>query len=194
MNINDELLILLKVKGIATTSQLAVALGLNDATVQPHLDELVSLGVAAHRCSSTEPPTYTCTAHGTVVISSVTQSIAVAQYDELYVIYRQFRDLNIRLKCLITGQQESLAVSGSMTWRSLRTLKQINVDIAEILDRFSKIGRRYVAYAGRLNTARMLIERGQFEYVASPFLASYHTIWFELHEDILITLRIDRNA
>jgi hypothetical protein len=33
---------------------------------------------------------------------------------------------------------------------------------------------------------------GDHDWFTKPILASYHTVWFELHEDLLATLGLDR--
>ena len=35
---------------------------------------------------------------------------------------------------------------------------------------------------------------GDHDYIASPRLDSYHNVWFELHEDLILTQGIDRAA
>jgi hypothetical protein len=49
--------------------------------------------------------------------------------------------------------------------------------------------RRYQTYQPRLAEALRHIEAGDHQwFIAGP--GSYHTTWFELHEDLLVTLRI----
>jgi hypothetical protein len=33
---------------------------------------------------------------------------------------------------------------------------------------------------------------GELDWLTKPIMPSYHTVWFELHEDLLATLGIDR--
>jgi hypothetical protein len=40
-------------------------------------------------------------------------------------------------------------------------------------------------YAQRLTDALGYVQAGQPSYICSPFLDSYHTIWFELHEELI---------
>jgi len=35
---------------------------------------------------------------------------------------------------------------------------------------------------------------GNHAYVTSPLVDSYHTVWFEMHEDMILRQRIDRAA
>ncbi|GGS71475.1 hypothetical protein GCM10010156_33000 [Planobispora rosea] len=51
---------------------------------------------------------------------------------------------------------------------------------------------RFQRYRIRLATALARAEAGAVEYVTDDF-ESYHTVWFQLHEDLLATLGIPRN-
>lgn len=51
---------------------------------------------------------------------------------------------------------------------------------------------RFGAYGSRLAAARASLEEGHLDWFTRPTLDSYHTVWFELHEDLLATLGLDR--
>ena len=51
---------------------------------------------------------------------------------------------------------------------------------------------RYDEYPGRFRAALDRLLSGDLDYFTKPIIPSYHTIWFELHEDLLATLGIDR--
>ena len=51
--------------------------------------------------------------------------------------------------------------------------------------------RRFERYRVRLTDALVRAEAGALEYIADS-TASYHTVWFQLHEDLLVTLGIPR--
>jgi hypothetical protein len=59
-------------------------------------------------------------------------------------------------------------------------------DLAAVLD-------RYTDYGPRLATARAKVEAGDTDWFTKPLIDSYHTVWFELHEDLLVTLGIERS-
>lgn len=58
-------------------------------------------------------------------------------------------------------------------------------DLAGRLDRFS-------IYTPRFSHALERLAAGEMEWFTRPIMESYHTVWFELHEDLLATLGIDR--
>lgn len=53
---------------------------------------------------------------------------------------------------------------------------------------------RFGSYGPRLAHALERVTSGATEYIDRPLVASYHTVWFELHEDLLATLGLDRAA
>ena len=38
------------------------------------------------------------------------------------------------------------------------------------------------------------VRRGHGEWFDKPLIDSYHTVWFELHEDLLATLGLERST
>ena len=52
---------------------------------------------------------------------------------------------------------------------------------------------RFDAYAPRLEHAIGRVRAGEGDWFAGARLPSYHSVWFELHENLLATLGIDRS-
>jgi hypothetical protein len=53
---------------------------------------------------------------------------------------------------------------------------------------------RLASYRSRLRAARTLVEEGQHEWFTSPRIDSYHTVWMQWHEDLLLTLGLERES
>ncbi|HEV8296074.1 MAG TPA: hypothetical protein VGQ20_02210 [Acidimicrobiales bacterium] len=53
---------------------------------------------------------------------------------------------------------------------------------------------RFAYYNGRFAVARVRVHAGEHEWFARPIVDSYHTVWFELHENLLATLNIERSS
>ena len=64
-------------------------------------------------------------------------------------------------------------------------VQPIIAELAGLLDRFA-------IYAPRFDHALTQLGAGELEWFTRPIMESYHTVWFELHEDLLATLGIDR--
>ena len=66
-------------------------------------------------------------------------------------------------------------------------VRPVTSDLREVLERFG-------GYGGRLRGALEKVLGGAPEWFTKPVIDSYHTIWFELHEDLLCTLGIERSS
>ena len=66
-------------------------------------------------------------------------------------------------------------------------VQPICTDLGAELDRFGSYGRR-------LGQALTNVRAGDVDWFTKPMIASYHTVWFELHEDLLATLGIERSS
>ncbi|HEX7095954.1 MAG TPA: hypothetical protein VF183_08720 [Acidimicrobiales bacterium] len=64
-------------------------------------------------------------------------------------------------------------------------VQAICADLAAVLERFSY-------YNGRFAAARLRVHAGDHDWFSKPMIDSYHSVWFELHENLLATLNIDR--
>ncbi|HEX2039035.1 MAG TPA: hypothetical protein VHF47_04790 [Acidimicrobiales bacterium] len=60
------------------------------------------------------------------------------------------------------------------------------IDLADAVDRFG-------TYRSRLANAVARVQAGDYDWLVQPGIDSYHSIWFELHEDLLTTLGIERS-
>jgi hypothetical protein len=66
-------------------------------------------------------------------------------------------------------------------------VRPVTADLREAMDRFAR-------YGTRLREAVEKVVGGDHDWFTKPMIDSYHTVWFELHEDLLVTLGIERSA
>ena len=66
-----------------------------------------------------------------------------------------------------------------------RGLRPIDEQLSGALARFG-------GYADRLDAALVRVDEGQRKWVDEPRIDSCHTVWFELHEDLIATLGLTR--
>jgi hypothetical protein len=62
----------------------------------------------------------------------------------------------------------------------------------KVLDRFAALEARLGIYNRRLDEAYDKVLAGQLDWVSGARIDSYHTVWFELHEDLLRMLGRER--
>ncbi|HUR15750.1 MAG TPA: hypothetical protein VMZ33_00565, partial [Candidatus Limnocylindrales bacterium] len=106
----------------------------------------------------------------------------------------EFHALDGRMKQIVTAWQMR-EIGGEQTFNDhsdpeydagvMRELTALHGDTAEWLaplgERFSRFG----AYSSRLSAALAAAQGGDQRFVASPRVDSYHSVWFELHEDLI---------
>jgi hypothetical protein len=59
---------------------------------------------------------------------------------------------------------------------------------------FGKTAKRFDGYAARLTGSRVALEAGDERMFTGVLCGSYHDVWMELHEDLILTQGIDRVA
>jgi hypothetical protein len=64
-------------------------------------------------------------------------------------------------------------------------MREVCGGLAEVLARFDGYGQRFADALAR-------VRAGEIEWFTRPMIDSYHTVWFELHENLLATLGIER--
>jgi hypothetical protein len=112
--------------------------------------------------------------------------------------YRRFLVLNPTLLDVITDWQVRKGVvndhrDSRYDRRVIARLHRINEMISPVLVELAACVERYGSYRSRLDAAIERVASGEPVYVDRPGIDSYHTVWFELHEDLLATLGLDRS-
>ena len=117
-------------------------------------------------------------------------------------LLEQFHALDERMKQIITAWQirevdgaQVLNDHADKTYdaKVLRDLAALNADAAAWLGPLAEVGPRFLTYRERLTRAAEAALT-DVRYVASPRVDSYHTVWFEMHEDLLCTLGLERGS
>ena len=70
----------------------------------------------------------------------------------------------------------------------LERLVTLHTRTVTVLDALEEALGRFAGYQDRLAGALESALRGESDWVTRPVVDSYHTVWFELHEDLLATL------
>ncbi len=77
-------------------------------------------------------------------------------------------------------------------WAVVDRLVALDERIGPVVRRLGRETVRFAPYRDRLRDARARVVEGAHEWLASPRIDSYHTVWMQLHEDLLLALGIDR--
>ncbi|AFS12203.1 Hypothetical protein MIP_00301 [Mycobacterium intracellulare subsp. intracellulare MTCC 9506] len=110
--------------------------------------------------------------------------------DVLAGIYDSFRDANNEFKALITDWQikdgqpnahDDLDYDAAVIAR----LDDVHRMVRPVIDSAATYLNRLKAYADKLESALAKVKAGDTSWLARPIADSYHTVWFELHQEFI---------
>lgn len=117
-------------------------------------------------------------------------------------MYEKFLQLNPEMLQLCTDWQVINDGSGEQKLNDhsdsdydsnvLDRLVVLDQRIADVLQALIDVLPRFDNYPSRFTLALKKVLSGDLDWMTKPIMPSYHTVWFELHEDLLATLGIDR--
>jgi pyruvate,orthophosphate dikinase len=186
----DDVLRGLIIKGLVPPEGLAIALSSSAEEVKPFVDALVAEGLA-----ETSAGAFRLTGEGKLRALDVFaadreraggEAACVAALDQFIV-------LDARMKDLVTAWQIRDAANQVFNDHSdaaydasvLEKLGSLHVDAVELLNKLGTSLWRMACYRDRLERALTCARGGDQRFVASVRVDSYHSIWFELHEDLI---------
>ena len=106
-------------------------------------------------------------------------------------IYETFCEHNQELKAVITDWQTrgpgepNDHSDGDYDRAVLDRLIALHQQVLPLLDQIAAVAPRLSHYKPRLKRAADAVAAGDHTYVSRPIVDSYHTVWFELHEDLI---------
>ncbi len=77
-------------------------------------------------------------------------------------------------------------------WSVLDRVRALDERIAPVLNRLGRTVERFASYRPRLRDALARVDSGELDWLTSPRLDSYHTVWMQMHEDLLLAIGGDR--
>jgi len=176
-----------RLKGRAAPPDLAAASGIALDEVTALLDELLSAGhleLARERFKLT-------TAGRTVLDELLAAERRTIDRAALTERYHAFDEHNTALKQLMTrwqlkdGSTPNDHTDAAYDAAVLADLKSVDTAFQPLLQTFVDIARRLGHYPPRFKRALDRIDAGDHSWFARPLADSYHTVWFELHEDLI---------
>lgn len=185
----DELTILrlVAIKGRVSPGAAAGSLGADPVEIGQQLDEFV-----ARELFKTTPTGYRITPVGRercteLVVAEHHRADAAAVGE----IYRLFTDHNGELKAIITDwqmvrpDQPNDHTDAAYDRAVLDRLLALHEQVVPLLEQIVSVAPRLGHYRARLVAAADAVASGDHSFVSKPILDSYHTVWFELHEDLI---------
>ncbi|MEY2430556.1 MAG: hypothetical protein QOC92_281 [Acidimicrobiaceae bacterium] len=189
----------LRLKGFAEVADLADLVRLEPAEVVAQLEELRGDELVLYREGRLTG--WALTPAGRQAQEALLRSelAACGARDAIFDAYKRFLDLNTDLLAVCTAWQmkdeatindHTDAVYDKSVIDRLHVLhdrvEPIITDLEATLD-------RYCGYRSRLVASLERLRSGENEWFTKPLIDSYHTVWFQLHEDLLNSLGIERS-
>ncbi|WP_068189907.1 hypothetical protein [Mycobacterium sp. UM_CSW] len=114
--------------------------------------------------------------------------------------YDDFRPVNTDFKSLVTDWQLKGGPNGTPNTHDdaeydaavLARLDGVHARVLPIIDAAAAQLPRLTAYAAKLCAALDKVKAGDTAWLARPLIDSYHTVWFELHEELIGALGMTR--
>jgi len=107
--------------------------------------------------------------------------------------YEEFLTLNPTFKDLCAHWQALHAEDLQARRAAIDALGLLHQDVENTLDRAGMIVGRFIRYREDLRNALERLHSGDHRFFTSINVQSYHNVWFECHEDFLLTLGRDRS-
>jgi len=180
----------LAIKGYAAPDALGTAIGCGREEAVALLDQLSADGLAETAAGS-----FRLTDAGKAAAAERLAEDATAWGGERAVAALDaFLTMDERMKATVTAWQMR-EIDGEQTFNDhsdaeydatvMADLAALHADADPWLDSLEAGPARLRIYRARLDRANEAAQAGDGRYVASPRVDSYHSVWFELHEDLI---------
>jgi hypothetical protein len=192
-------LVALRLGAVVPVEDIGRRSGLPTGTVVPLLDDLAASGLA--RARQGRVAGWMLTPEGRSECHRQVRAEAAGVDGPLLGSYRRFLSVNQRLIDACTAWQLR-TVDGHEVPNDHTDLAHDDAVVGELVaiddvagpvcDELGATLERLAGYGPRLAEARARVLAGETGWLTTPTIDSYHTVWFELHENLLMTLGIER--
>jgi len=190
-----------RLKGFADVAPIVEASGLERPVVDEILADLGANAFARRRDGRVSGWTLTPAGRALHAELVAAELAACGCEADIEASYQAFLGLNPRLLSTASAwqlrQENGQAVVNDHTdaehdSRVIGDLRTLHDETAPLVARLGSLLERFGRYEQRLSSAVERVEAGEHDWFTKPLIDSYHTVWFELHEDLLSTLGKER--
>lgn len=182
----------IRLKGRVGLDDLAATLGAEPQTVAPVVDALSGAGLlVAGR-------TLRITPEGRTRLDQLlAEERSGADVQTVRNAYRNFRAVNAEFKALVSDWQVKDGSPNAHDDRDYDTavltrLERVHELTLPILAEVATQIPRLAHYGERLTAALQKVRSGDAAWLTRPIVDSYHTVWFELHEELIAVAGLTR--
>jgi hypothetical protein len=191
-------LLALRLKGFADAPALARRIGLTEQLVRAELERFRSEGLVLYREGRLTGWSLTSAGREEGARRLARQLDTVGHRSLVVNCYTQFVEINRDLLAACTDWQMVDATTlndhtdPAYDVSVIERLADVHARVTPLCADLSLALERFAAYGPLLSTALYRLRAGEYDYFTSVRLPSYHTVWFELHEDLMATLGLER--
>lgn len=179
----------LRLKGRADITVVSTCAGTDVAATQSVLDTLLARELAQGG------PAYRLTPAGRdALVALLDAERPGVDHAALAAAYHDFDEVNTGLKTAVTawqligGTTPNDHTDAAYDAGVIEQIYAVDAAFAPLLARIVALAPRLAPYSTRFATAIAKLKEGEHTYVARPILDSYHTVWFEFHEELIALL------
>ena len=167
------------IRGRATVDGIAAALGAAVGAVHDSSDRLRSQGMLVEAGGG-----WRASAAGREVVEREAAGLAKVHGSVFAALLRDFVAPDGVFKQLVTDWQLA-SPSGDTDTVVARLLREVHPQATRIIAVAARLVPRLYGYQRRLDHALLRLQSGDPSFLAHPGVESYHTIWFEFHEELI---------
>jgi hypothetical protein len=198
---DSRLLVLhgLRLKGFAEPDDVAALVGLEPGEVVAQLEQLKADDLVLYREGRLTGWALTPAGRTAQEAGLQAELQACGARDGVFDAYKRFLDLNSELLGICTAWQmkdeDTINDHADAAYDNgvIDRLHELHGKVEPIISDLETTLDRYCGYRGRLEASLTKLRNGEAEWFTKPLIDSYHTVWFQLHEDLLNTLGIERS-
>jgi len=193
--VSNEIAVLqaLRLKGRPTPADVAAATGADEQGAQRALEALAAGGDAKEAAGR-----FMLTPEGRARLATLLdEERGGVDEPALRALYEQFDEHNSALKEVVTAWQlrdgepndhSDPAYDADVVARLVALHERFSPLLAQMVASVARLA----PYPGRFDNAIARLREGDHTFIARPITDSYHTVWFELHEDLIGLLGLSR--
>jgi hypothetical protein len=191
----------LRLKGFAEAPAVAEVIAMPEGDTKAALDQLVGEELASYRDGRLSGFTLTPAGRAEHARLLAEELDAHGVRDAVHAAYAKFLGHNGDLLTVCTAWQlrdvDGTSAINDHTDAAydagvIEQLAEVHGHVEPICQELAGSLLRFANYGPRLADALQRVRSGDTDWFTKPMIPSYHTIWFELHEDLLATLGIER--
>src|SRR5258706_5781680 len=186
----------LRIKGFVTVENISELAGLPEDDVLAHLTAMQQEGHAKFRETR---GLWQLTPDGReAYVTALEEDVGRPGFREgLAEKYHRFLEMNELFKALCADWQLRNGETNDHSDAAydeacVKRLGVLDDEAQPICCAFAEVAKRFEGYAARLTGSRIALEAGDQRMFTGVMCGSYHDVWMELHEDLILTQGLDR--